>query len=312
MSTRASLVIPVRDGAATLGRCLATAWAAMGPEDELIVVDDGSRDGSLRIAAEAGATVLPCPALGAAAARNTGAAAARGRFLVFLDADVLLEPDALVALLAPLEAGAAQAAIGVYAPCPAALGPWARVKDRSIRQRHAASGRGIQWFWTGLGAVDRGIFAAMGGFDAARFPGATVEDMELGYRLVRAGHRILQITEARATHLHQHDLRSLVRNDLRKSRAWARSLRTHGADRASDHASTHPREAVALVAALLALAPQPAAPLGWASLAWLLRDELATARREGGPREALTQLGIRALLYPVAGAGALLGARRRR
>jgi glycosyltransferase involved in cell wall biosynthesis len=313
---RASLVIPVRDGARTLGACLRAARAAMGPDDDLTVVDDGSLDDSGPLARRAGATLITTPPRGAAAARNTGAARARGRWLVFLDADVVLEPQALTQLLVPLELGQARAAIGVYAPCPPELGLASRVKDRSIRARHLQAGARVGWFWTGLGAVERTLFEELGGFDTARFAGATVEDMELGYRISAAGHAVHQVAEARLRHLHRHSLRSLARNDFAKSRDWAAALRAHGADRAGDHAATHPRELACLACAVVGLGslPSPAtwsiSALAWAGLAWMLRDELREARRQGGSGEALGQLGLRALLYPVAATGGALGTLR--
>lgn len=312
-SPRTSLVIPVRDGADSLGACLRAARAAMGPHDELIVVDDGSQDGSGPLARSAGATLITTPPRGAASARNAGAARARGRWLVFLDADVVLEAQALARLLAPLEAGQARAAIGVYAPCPAELGLASRVKDRSIRARHQRAGAQVGWFWTGLGAVERDLFEELGGFDGARFGGATVEDMELGYRITAAGQPVLQVAESRLRHLHRHSLGSLVRNDFAKSRDWAATLRAHGAARASDHAATHPREIAGLACAVVGLGslPSPAAwPLGaaaWLGLGWMLRRELREAWQQGGVGEALGQLGLRALLYPVAAAGGALG-----
>ena len=315
-SVRASLVVPVRDGARTLRACLEAARAAMGPDDELIVVDDGSLDDSGPLAGSAGAQLITTPARGAAAARNTGAERARGRWLVFCDADVLLDPQAIEALLAPLLDGEAQAAIGVYAPCPASLGLASRVKDRSIRARHLAAGTEVAWFWTGLGAVERALFDELGGFDEASFSGATVEDMELGYRMAARGVRVRQVPGARLRHLHRHTVVSLARNDLRKSRDWAASLRAHGADRAGEHAATHPRELVALICATVgmgSMAFPPSWPIGmvaWAGLSWLLRQELAEAWQDHGPREVAGQLGIRALLYPAAALGAAMGTLR--
>jgi glycosyltransferase involved in cell wall biosynthesis len=316
---RASLVIPVRDGARTMGACLRAAREAMGRLDELIVVDDGSLDDSGPLASAAGATVITTPPRGAAAARNAGAAMARGRWLVFLDADVLLEPTALELLLAPLEAGQARAAIGTYAPCPPELGLASRVKDRSIRARHKQSGEEVGWFWTGLGAVERSLFLELGGFDAARFAGATVEDMELGYRLAAAGQPVRQVAAARLRHLHRHSLASLTRNDFAKARDWSATLRAHGAGRAGDHGATHPRELLGLACAVVGLgslpspAAWPAGALAWAGLGWLLREELREAWQARGLGEACGQLGLRALLYPVAAAGGaagLLGRRR--
>ncbi|HET6163355.1 MAG TPA: glycosyltransferase [Planctomycetota bacterium] len=87
-----SLCMIVRDGGASLRRCLASARPLA---DEIVVVDTGSRDDSVAVARSFGATVLERPwDDDFAAARNHGLAAARGRFVLLLDADEVLEcPD---------------------------------------------------------------------------------------------------------------------------------------------------------------------------------------------------------------------------
>jgi glycosyltransferase involved in cell wall biosynthesis len=88
-----SVVIPARDAARTLARVL-DALAAQDPKpDEVIVVDDGSTDGTARIAEEHGARVVGTAGRAyAGGARNAGWAAARSDLVVFLDADVVPEP----------------------------------------------------------------------------------------------------------------------------------------------------------------------------------------------------------------------------
>ncbi len=310
-----SVVVPVRDGAGTLEACLAALRTELRPGDELIVVDDHSSDRGPQMALTAGATVLHLPPgrRGAAAARNLGAASAQGRRLVFVDADVVIEPGSLARLLAPLEAGQAVAAVGVYAPCAPRLGLASRVKDRSVRHRHLASGVDIAWFWTGYGAIERSVFSHLGGFDAERFGGATVEDMELGYRIADSGGLVLQMTQARAAHLHRFTIVSLARNDFRKSRDWTRTLLRHGVGRMGGHGSTHPREALAMACSLLGLASvplPPAWPFGaaaWGTLAFCLRRELAEARRDQGWCDATAHLALRGTLYPVTLVGAVSG-----
>jgi 4,4'-diaponeurosporenoate glycosyltransferase len=100
-----SVVIPARDEARSLPGLLASLATQTEPPAEVIVVDDGSRDGTGDIARATGAHVIridgPPPGwLGKPWACQQGALAARGDLLVFLDADVRLAPDALAALTA--------------------------------------------------------------------------------------------------------------------------------------------------------------------------------------------------------------------
>jgi len=108
---RVSVVIPARDEAAGLGRTLAALFAQVpeGIDLEVLVVDDGSTDGTAEVADAAGARVLrlgPRDSGGSpGAARNRGAVAATGDPLVFLDADCAPAPDWLAALLAAHDDG---------------------------------------------------------------------------------------------------------------------------------------------------------------------------------------------------------------
>lgn len=100
-----SVVVPARDEARVLPRLLASLRLQTVLPDEVLVVDDGSTDGTAAIAAEHGATVHTAPSppsgwLGKPWACDVGARAARGERLVFLDADTWLAPDGLERLLA--------------------------------------------------------------------------------------------------------------------------------------------------------------------------------------------------------------------
>ncbi|MDK8171581.1 glycosyltransferase family 2 protein [Curtobacterium citreum] len=90
---RVSVVVPVLDDAALLERCLQALAAQSHPADEVIVVDNGSRDDSAAVARAAGARVLVEPERGIARASARGYDAATGDVLVRLDADSVPPPD---------------------------------------------------------------------------------------------------------------------------------------------------------------------------------------------------------------------------
>ena len=102
MTCRCRCIIPCFNAAATIGEAIASALAQRGPGGEILVVDDGSTDGSLAIARGfgPGVRVVTGPNRGVSAARNRGIAETAGEWLVFLDADDLLLPETLARRLA--------------------------------------------------------------------------------------------------------------------------------------------------------------------------------------------------------------------
>jgi glycosyltransferase involved in cell wall biosynthesis len=94
---RFSVVIPAYNAEAFLARAIDSVLAQTWPAEEIIVVDDGSSDASAEVAARYGGPVrvLRQANAGVSAARNTGAGAATGDWLAFLDADDWYYPDRL-------------------------------------------------------------------------------------------------------------------------------------------------------------------------------------------------------------------------
>jgi glycosyltransferase involved in cell wall biosynthesis len=101
-----SVVIPVHDGARYLAEAVESVLAQTDPPGEILVVDDGSTDDSLAVAASFGArvTCLPQAHAGLSAALNHGVERARGAVLAFLDADDLWAKDKLARQLDALDA----------------------------------------------------------------------------------------------------------------------------------------------------------------------------------------------------------------
>jgi 4,4'-diaponeurosporenoate glycosyltransferase len=104
---RVSVVVPARNEAAQLPRLLRSL---SGTQAEVVVVDDGSTDGTASVATTHGATVVPAGPLpdgwgGKAWACEVGARASSGEVLVFVDADVRFAPGALGRVVATLDEG---------------------------------------------------------------------------------------------------------------------------------------------------------------------------------------------------------------
>ena len=216
-----SVVVPVRDGGDDLGRCLRGLRDSTWVDCEWIVVDDGSADASATLAESLGARVVrQAPSRGPAAARNAGAKQATAPIVFFLDSDVVLHPNALARAVARFEADPGLAALfGSYDDAPAAPGIVSRFRNllhHYVHQQGAfvADARPVHTFWTGCGAIRRDVFLSLGGFDPRRYRRPAIEDIELGYRLHRAGHRVVLARDVQATHLKRWTLRKVVRTDI--------------------------------------------------------------------------------------------------
>jgi glycosyltransferase involved in cell wall biosynthesis len=100
-SSEVSILIPVFNEAARLGDILTAVRALRLTGSEIIVIDDGSTDGSADVAMSAGANVIRHPYnIGNGAAIKTGIRAARGRLLVLMDGDGQHKPEDIPRLLA--------------------------------------------------------------------------------------------------------------------------------------------------------------------------------------------------------------------
>jgi glycosyltransferase involved in cell wall biosynthesis len=202
-----SVVVPVRNGGRTFERCLQRLRDSRLTDFELIVVDDGSTDDSAAIARKTGAIVVQNPTpQGPAAARNRGAQAATAPLVFFLDADVAVHPETLGRALARFDTDPGLSALfGSYDDAPAAPGLVSQYRNllhHFVHQHGPFVGdvRPAHTFWTGCGTIRRDVFLEFGGFDPRLYPRPAIEDIELGYRLTRAGHRIILARDVLATH----------------------------------------------------------------------------------------------------------------
>lgn len=199
-----SVIIPVYNGAQTLPACLQALKNQTCPPDEIIVVNDGSTDGTSPVTARFGVKILFQAKAGPAAARNLGARAAQGDLLLFTDADCVPAPDWVEKMAAAFADPNTVGVKGEYRSRQPEL--VARFVQQEYQERYdrMAGQDQIDFIDTYSAGYRRSIFLAAGGFDVT-FPTASVEDQEFSFRLARQGYRLKYTPEAVV--YHQHDQR---------------------------------------------------------------------------------------------------------
>lgn len=270
--TSLSIVVPATDAPTTLPRCRAAIDRAGGAE-EVIVVDGPAH-------------------LSASAARNAGAARATGDIVVFVDADVEVHVDAFQRIRAAFDTQPALTAVfGSYDDAPAADGVVSAFRNLLHHHVHHQAAGPAETFWSGLGAVRRAAFRAVGGFDEERFPLPSVEDIDLGARLTARGAQVVLDPSIQGTHLKWWTLRSMVITDVTlRGVPWvALMLRSRRGSTALNLGWRHRATAGACALGTLALlARRPATAAAAVGVVACLNHDLYAllARRRGVPEAA--------------------------
>ncbi len=316
-----SIVIPNRNGAATLGACLRAAFASDYPRFEVVVCDDASEDASVEIA-----LAFPCRLVrlarrgGVSRARNAAARECRGELLLFIDSDCLLESNALSVANASYGDREDLVLGGTYTPIPHDDDFFSAFQSVSVNHFETKSPR-PDYVAAHAMVVDAGLFERSGGFVEGSFIGvdASVEDVELCHRLRRAGCELAMEPELRVRHVFRFSLRRSLRNAFRKSRTWTRYSLANGdllgdSGAASVELKTNvASSATAAVLVALSAATWSAWPLLAAlcllglSLAVSRRLVAAWSRAKGLPFSALAVLYYTTLYAAAVGLGATLG-----
>jgi GT2 family glycosyltransferase len=212
--TEFSVVIPTFERPDTLARVLAALGVQKSaPDFEVVVVDDGSRDRTPGVLREL-SPPFPFRSFrqqnsGPAAARNRGVEESRGRYVLFLGDDTVPEPELLaVHARAHAEPRTFAAAVLGYTTWP----PGKRVTPflHHINEYGLQFGYGLiedsesvpfNFFYTSNISVPRDLLKAAGLFDTT-FPHAAWEDIEIAYRLMKMGMKIVYRPAAIARHHH--------------------------------------------------------------------------------------------------------------
>ncbi len=225
-SCRVSVVVPVRNGAETIVDCLSAVYSSKTTPHEVIVVDDASTDNTSSLLRQFPCLVLTNnKRLGRGASKNKGLKAARGDLTAFVDADVLVHPDALQsAVLAFIE----DASLCAICAVPEAKSPYSNFASRYkalymhfiLKDFPAPTD-----FLHGCFQVFRTniLHSVNLNFDEQMH----CDDIDLGVRLKKTGGKIIVMRQISVAHKKYYSLFRLLRNDFKVSAEFAYLLCKH-------------------------------------------------------------------------------------
>jgi glycosyltransferase involved in cell wall biosynthesis len=314
--SKLSVIIPVYNDPGNLGKCLDALDHSIFEDYQLIVVDDGSDVSCEELAASRCDQFVRLDQNGGqSAARNLGARLATADLLFFLDADIMVKPETLGQVLDEFIIRPEVSAL--FCSFQSDTLPknfFSQYKNLQHHFTHQVSCREAATFCGGFGAIRSPVFDELGGFqEGLRF----MEDVDLGYRLHQAGHRILLCPAIQLTHTKRYSLPSLVRSDvMQRAIPWTRIMLERRIYRNDLNTSSNNIASVTIVFLMLAaliLHPGGAWGLVLVELGFLLtlvflnRQFLVFVRKARGNYFALRAVAMVWFQYAYSGLGLVLG-----
>ncbi|MBM4055978.1 MAG: glycosyltransferase [Planctomycetes bacterium] len=202
MSYNVSVIVPAYNAEKIIGQCLQALKQQNYPSEsyEIILVNDGSRDETGKVAQNFNIKYFWQGNQGPATARNKGAKEAKGEIILFTDSDCVPDPNWIKEMIAPFNDQNVMAVKGAY-----------RNKQKSIVARFAQlefeerfemlkKAESIDMVDTYSAGFRKETFLQLGGFDTS-FPVANNEDTELSYRMSKMGYKMVFNPNAIVVHL---------------------------------------------------------------------------------------------------------------
>lgn len=191
---KVSFIVPLYNEERTIVLCLDSIVENLHENDEIIIVDNGSTDNSIRLVRNYDMVrLLGKPGITIGALRNLGAEVAKGDILAFIDADCVICRDWRDYVVDSLKRPAVVACGSKY-DLPANA-DW--IEKAWFSQKKHTSGP-VSYINSGNLAINKTIFLQVGGFDEKLVTG---EDAELGWRLNSKGYLVLENPSIKAIHL---------------------------------------------------------------------------------------------------------------
>jgi glycosyltransferase involved in cell wall biosynthesis len=243
-----SIIIPLYNAEKTLEKCLSAVFNSSFQNFEVIVVDDGSKDGSIGIAESFPCKVLRLPYnQGPCVARNWGAKSAKGEIVLFIDSDVVIQRDTLSLFVDSLESY--PAVFGIYTQKPGTQKLLSLYQNFYAHKSIIDTEEHTCMFYSYCAAIKKDLFLAVGGFDES-WRRATVEDVQLGLRLCEKGHRVYLNKNIQVVHHANFNIKRFIKNYFYKSLDLTKLLLSRKALTLNNEGWTNRKNVVSLIAGL--------------------------------------------------------------
>ncbi len=195
--------------------CLNSVLEAADEKTEIVLVNDGNEVAFFSPSCENLKVIKTSGNQGPAYARNLGAQQATSDLICFIDSDILV-PKGLFKSIEKIfqENENLSAIFGSYDDAPGDPAFLSQYRNLLHHYVHQNSNEDASTFWTGCGAIKRGVFLQMKGFNGALYKNPEIEDIELGYRLKNAGHKIRLVKNLQVKHLKKWTPKKLIQADL--------------------------------------------------------------------------------------------------
>ncbi len=229
---KVSIIVPLYNARKTVGRVIEACLSIDYPDIELVVVDDGSTDGSAEIASRYPIKLIRQTNGGPAKARNAGWKASNGEICFFTDSDCLPRSDVLTILLKHLKRENIGAAGGSYDIAnPQYL--LARLVHSEIATRHRKMPTNVNFLGSFNLAVKRELLEKVGGFNE-EYGSASGEDNDLSYRILKRGKKLSFDMCAAVTHFHEISLAKYLKQQYNHGKWRVKLYKDHKDKRKGD------------------------------------------------------------------------------
>ncbi len=213
-----SVIVPNRNGAQTIGKCLEALFNSPYDNFEVIVVDDSSTDNSVEIIKRYPCRLVSLPKhSGAAAARNAGAREARGDALFFIDSDCIVREDTLDVAVRAYYTRPQTVTGGTYSPIAHDGRFFSTFQSLFVNYSETKHPR-PDYVATHAMVISKVLFEQSGGFDQNYLP--ILEDVEFSHRVKRGGVELRMEPTLLVEHIFDYSLWGSLRNAFRKSFYW--------------------------------------------------------------------------------------------